>query len=112
MKITKSYLKQIIKEELSMLKEILGYSDAGLSSAADKQLDDETAEEFGVTRTDKPTIDGLQDTVLKLKNLRANTNTTDNDMNIVVDRTPQKIKDLIRKQLGSRITRDTVSKLR
>jgi len=96
MKITKSYLKEVIKEELYKL-----------SQAADVTLDKDTADEFGVPPTNKPVIDGIQDTVEKVKKLKIVPATTDTDINTVVDMAPKDVKDVIRRKYGTNLKKDS-----
>jgi len=97
MKITKSYLKQIIQEEINKLSKI-----------ADDSLDKETAEEFGVPQANKPVIDGIRDTIDKVKKIKVVSGVTDSDINAIIDMAPKDIKDIIRKKYSGVIKKDTI----
>lgn len=94
MKITKEYLKEVIKEELSQ--------------AADTALDKETAADFNIPPTDKEAINGVQSTMTQLKKIKAVPGTVDNDMDAIVDMAPAKVKQILRLKLGQKIRKDSI----
>ena len=95
MKITKSYLREIIMEELNKF-----------SAAAEKVFDSRTADEFSLS--DKTTIDGVQNLLSTLRGLASSKNTQDTDLQKVVTDADPNIRIAFQKKYGSNINKQTI----